>query len=118
MSPEFDIERYGVMMMGTPRQADVYFISGLVTKKALDVAKRVWDRMPEPKRVVAVGTCATGGGPYRDSYSVATNLPEIFPFSVFVPGCPPRPEAIIKGRITLRKKLMGVKSDGGKSGKE
>ncbi len=118
ISSEFDVERYGVMPMPTPRQSDVYFISGLITKKALPIAKRVRNRMPEPKRVIAVGACAAGGGLYRDSYSVVNDVPKHFPIKVFVPGCPPRPEAIIKGRVKLRKILMGVAKNGGKNKSE
>ena len=105
MSPEFDLERYGIMPMPTPRQADVYFISGLLTKKVLPVAKRVFNRMPRPKRIIAVGACAIDGGIYRDSYSTVTNVAEEFDIDVFVPGCPPRAEAIAKGRVKLREKI-------------
>ena len=105
MSPEFDFERYGIMVVPTPRQADVMIISGLMTKKVLKVAKRIFAQMPRPKRIFATGACAIDGGIYRDSYSTATNLAEEFDIDVFIPGCPPRAEAIMKGRVKLREKI-------------
>ena len=105
MGPRYDWERYGYIPTPTPRQADVIFITGLVSKKILPALLRTYAQMPEPSYVAAMGACAYDGGPYNDSLSVIKNVTEILPADVFIAGCPPRPEAIITGLEEIKKKI-------------
>ncbi|WP_094226530.1 F(420)H(2) dehydrogenase subunit B [Methanolobus psychrotolerans] len=105
----FDTDRFGILPRNSPRHADVLLISGYVTKKYLPALRRIWDQMPAPKWVIAIGDCAISGGPFYESYSTHQNMDEIFPVDVYVPGCPPRPEAIIQGFVELQKKIESKK---------
>ncbi|MBP1909873.1 F(420)H(2) dehydrogenase subunit B [Methanolobus bombayensis] len=105
----FDTDRFGILPRNSPRHADVLLISGYVTKKYLPALRRIWDQMPAPKWVIAIGDCAISGGPFYESYSTHQNMDEIFPVDVYVPGCPPRPEAIIQGFVELQKKIEAKK---------
>lgn len=103
----FDMDRYGMFLRNTPRQADLMLVCGTVTHKMADITKHLYDQMPEPKYVVAVGSCAINGGPfYYDSYTVVRGVDTIIPVDVFVPGCPPRPEAVMFGLEELKAKIM------------
>jgi len=107
----FDFERFGSLPAANPRQADIMVITGLMAKKAAKRVKVLYEQMPDPKFVIAVGSCAYEGGPYYDSYSVVKRpYKELgFPVDVFVPGCPPRPEAFLQGLMMLRDKIIAGK---------
>ncbi len=97
MASRFDMERFGVMPIWGPRQGDFLMIAGYVSKKMAKRLIRIYNQMPEPRYVLALGDCTMSGGPYWDSYNVIENVGELVPIDVYVPGCPPRPEAILKG---------------------
>jgi NADH-quinone oxidoreductase subunit B len=102
----FDIARFGAeMFRGSPRQADVMIISGTVTKKMVPVLVRLYNQMPEPKYVLAMGACASGGGPFKEGYNVVPGVDRYVPVDVYIPGCPPTPQALLHGLITLQKKI-------------
>jgi NADH-quinone oxidoreductase subunit B len=104
----YDTDRFGVLFRATPRQADLMLVSGTVTKKMAPVLKRLYDQMPDPKYVIAMGNCACGGGPfYYDSYSVVRGVDLIVPVDLYIPGCPPRPEQLIDALIELGKRYHG-----------
>jgi ech hydrogenase subunit C len=101
ITPKFDLERFGVLLKGSPRHADVLLCSGPVTRQVKDRLRRVYEQMAEPKFVVAVGTCACSGGIFRGCYNVTGGIDSVIPVSAYIPGCPVRPEAIIDGVAKL-----------------
>jgi NADH-quinone oxidoreductase subunit B len=106
MSGRYDPERYGMQAaVGAMRQSDLLIIEGTVTKKMLKRVKVVWEQMPNPKYCIAMGDCACSGGLFHDSYSIINELEKAIPIDVFVPGCPPRPEALLNAVIKLREKI-------------
>jgi NADH-quinone oxidoreductase subunit B len=102
----FDFSRFGMeVMRPSPRQADVMLVSGTVTKKMVPQIVRLYNQMPEPKYVVAMGACASGGGPFKEGYNVVSGIDKFIPVDVYIPGCPPTPQALLNGLITLQKKV-------------
>lgn len=110
LTPRYDPERFGIKLVGSPKHADVLVVSGPVTKAMADRVKRVYEQVADPKVVLGIGSCMSGGVFY-DSYSLAGPLEEIIPVDVFVPGCPPRPEAIIDGVVKAIAKLERLEGD-------
>ena len=101
LTPRFDVERFGILIKGTPRHADVMVCSGAVSKLIKDRLIRVYEQMPEPKFVVAVGTCACSGGVFQGCYNVEEGIDKVIPVSAYIPGCPASPEAIMDGVVKL-----------------
>ena len=101
LTPRYDVERFGVVQHGTPRHADVLVCTGAVTLQTRDRIKRIYEQMPEPKFVVAVGTCACTGGIFDGCYCVAGGIDSVIPVNAYIPGCAARPEAIIDGVVKL-----------------
>lgn len=104
-APHYDLDRFGVMFRPSPRQSDCMIVAGTVTKKMGPLLRRLYDQMPEPKYVIAMGSCATAGGPYVRSYSVIKGVDQIVPVDVYIPGCPPNPAALIYGINKLQEKI-------------
>ena len=115
LTPTYDVERFGVLHVGNPKHADVLVVTGSVNHRNRHVLKNVYDQMPEPKVVVAMGVCAATGGIFADCYNVAGGVGTVIPVDVHVPGCPPKPEAMIDGIIEavgiLEKKRQGLAVD-------
>lgn len=101
MTPRYDLERFGVKLQGSPRHADILICTGPVTRLARERLLRTYDQMPDPKFVMAVGSCGTSGGIFHGCYNIVGGIDEVLPVDVFVPGCAPRPEAIIDGMVQL-----------------
>jgi NADH-quinone oxidoreductase subunit B len=102
----YDFSRFGMeVMRPSPRQSDVMIVSGTVTKKMVPIIVRLYNQMPEPKYVVAMGACASGGGPFKEGYSVVSGVDQYLPVDVYIPGCPPTPQALLHGLISLQKKI-------------
>ena len=102
----YDFSRFGMeVMRPSPRQADLMIVSGTVTKKMIPQIVRLYNQMPEPKYVVAMGACASGGGPFKEGYNVVSGVDNYVPVDVYIPGCPPTPQALLHGLITLQRKI-------------
>jgi len=105
LTPRYDLERLGVKLQGSPRHADVLICTGPVTRQSRDRLLRIYEQMPNPKFVVVVGSCGTSGGVFHGCYNVMGGIEEVIPVAAFIPGCPPRPEAIIDGVVKLLNSL-------------
>lgn len=110
LTPRFDLERLGIKLQGSPRHADVLVCTGPVTRQSKERLVRIYEQMPEPKFVVAVGTCAISGGAFRGCYNIMGGIDEVIPVDVYIPGCAPRPEAVINGVALLLKQLQPDRS--------
>jgi NADH-quinone oxidoreductase B subunit len=110
VTPRYDLERFGVKLQGSPRHADILLCTGPVTRQARDRLLRVYEQMPEPKFVVAVGSCALSGGAFQDCYNTMGGVDQVLPVDAYIPGCPPRPEAIIDGVVKLLASLQKSKA--------
>ena len=115
----YDFARFGFeVTSASPRQADMIMVAGTITHKMAPVLKRLYDQMADPKYVVAVGGCAISGGPFKKSYHVVNGVDKILPVDVYIPGCPPRPEALLYGMMQLQRKVKLEKFFGGVNRKE
>jgi NADH-quinone oxidoreductase B subunit len=101
LTPKFDVERFGALLKGSPRHADVMVVSGSVPRKIRNRLKRIYDQMPAPKFVVAVGSCAISGGVFQNCYNSMDGIDKFIPVNAYIPGCPPKPEAILDGVVKL-----------------
>lgn len=110
LTPMFDVERFGVRLQGSPRHADILAVTGPVTAQIRDRLIRIHEQVPEPKKVVAIGACALSGAPFKDCYNVHGGIDCLIPVDAYIPGCPPKPEAIIDGIA----KLLAKKPEGEK----
>ena len=107
LTPRFDLERFGILLKGSPRHADILVCTGSVTRQCEKRLKRIYEQMPEPKFVIAVGVCACSGGVFRGCYNVRGGIDTVIPVDVYVGGCPPRPSEIIDAVVKLIEKLQG-----------
>ena len=104
----FDLSRFGMeIMRPSPRQSDLMIVSGTVTKKMVPTIVRLYNQMPEPKYVLAMGACASGGGPFKEGYNVVSGIDKFIPVDVYVPGCPPTPQALLNGLMKIQEKITG-----------
>ena len=109
----FDLARFGAeIFRPSPRQADLMIVSGTVTKKMAPQVVRLYNQMPEPKYVIAMGACAISGGPFKQGYNVLKGIDRFIPVDIYIPGCPPRPEALLNGLIALQKQIQAERTTG------
>ncbi|CAG9789121.1 unnamed protein product [Diatraea saccharalis] len=105
----YDMDRFGMVFRGTPRQTDVIIVAGTVTNKMAPIFRKTYDLMPEPRWVVSMGSCANGGGYYHYTYSTVRGCDRIVPVDIYVPGCPPTAEALLYGMLQLQKKVKRMR---------
>ena len=105
LTPRYDVERFGIRLVASPRHADVLLVTGPVVRGMDERARRIYEQMPGPKAVIVVGTCGASGGVFHHSYNLVGPVDKVLPVDVYVPGCPPRPEAVIQGVVRCWAKL-------------
>jgi NADH-quinone oxidoreductase B subunit len=105
LTPRYDLERFGIKLQGSPRHADVLICTGPVTRQARDRLLRTYEQMPDPKFVISVGSCSISSAAFMGCYNIIGSIDEVLPVNVYIPGCPPRPEAIIFGVVRLLESL-------------
>ncbi len=105
LTPRFDVERFGMLLRGSPRHSDILVVTGAVTLQVKDELLRIYEQMPRPKFVIAVGACACSGGVFKNCYNVLEGVDKLIPVDMYIPGCPPKPEAIIDGVLKLLKRI-------------
>ena len=118
LTPRYDVERFGIKLVGSPKHADVLLVTGPVNRKMLPRLKLIYEQTPDPKAVIVVGTCGTSGGVFYDSYNLVGPVDKHIPVDVYVPGCPIRPEAIINGVLKAWLKLEKLRDGSGDKAKE
>lgn len=122
LTPLYDVERFGIINSGNPKHADVFLVTGSINEQNKDVIKNIYDQIPDPKVVVAIGICAASGGVFKDCYNVVGGIDKVIPVDVYVPGCAARPESIIDGVVTalgiLEQKRTELKSRPDRQGGE
>ena len=109
LTPVYDIERFGIVNVGNPMHADIFLVTGTVNQRNKKVLLNLYDQMPHPKVVVAIGSCALSGGIFREAYNVLGGIDQVLPVDVYVPGCPAKPEAIIDGVVMALENLKSKK---------
>ncbi|TVR01555.1 MAG: NADH-quinone oxidoreductase subunit B [Desulfovibrionales bacterium] len=109
LTPVYDVERFGIINVGNPKHADVFLVTGTVNHRNKKVLKNLYDQMPQPRAVIAIGACGLSGGVFRDAPNVVGGVDKVIPVDVYVPGCPPKPEAIIDG-VVKALELFAAKS--------
>lgn len=119
LTPVYDVERFGIINTGNPKHADIFLVTGSVNEQNKEIVKNIYEQIPEPKVVVAIGICAASGGIFRECYNVLGGVDKVIPVDVFVPGCAARPESIIDGVVTalgiLELKRLAMKEKGNNS---
>jgi len=105
LTPLYDIERFGIINTGNPKHADIFVITGSINEQNIEIVKNIYNQMPHPKVVAAIGICAATGGIFRRCYNVKGGVDAVIPVDIYIPGCPPRPEAIIDGVVSALKVL-------------
>jgi len=118
LTPRFDVERFGIVQKGSPRHADILLVTGPVTAAIKERLKRIYELTPKPVCVIAVGSCAVSGDVFAEGYAFAGPLDKVIPVDVYIPGCPPRPQAIIDGVVKALAKLSSSNSKNTKSNDE
>jgi len=108
LTPVYDVERFGIINVGNPRHADVLVVTGTVNKRNAVILKNIYDQMPSPKLVIAIGACGCSGGVFREAPNVLGGVDKVIPVDVYVPGCPAKPEAIMDAVVTGLGKLKGI----------
>ncbi len=111
LTPRYDVERFGIKLVGSPRHADALLVTGPVTRDMEDKVKRFYEQVPDPKVVIVIGSCGISGGVFHESYNLVGPVDKVIPVDVYVPGCPPRPEAIIDGVVKAWMKLERLRRE-------
>ena len=122
LSPLYDVERFGIVNTGNPKHADVFLITGGINSQNVEIVKNLYEQIPNPKVVIAIGICAATGGVFRECYNVSGGIDTVIPVDVYVPGCAARPESIIDGVVTglgiLEKKKLAMNATGNTAAKK